>query len=148
MRADIDERERELQGLKETAQKLDAFVQGLTPEALAAFEETISQNALVRAAFDNKPDAGAETSRRFRGPVRPADVAAAVKSILQRERRPMRRGELVPELEKLGVQLAGRDKNKNLGTILWRHKNEFIQIDNLGYWLKDVPLDGVYTPQE
>ena len=60
----------------------------------------------------------------------------------------MKRGELVAELEMRGFPLAGTDKNKNLGTILWRHSRDFVHLEKFGYWLRDVPLEGVYSPEQ
>ncbi len=56
----------------------------------------------------------------------------------------MKRGELVKALEAKGVLLLGKDKNKNLGTILWRYSDTFEHINKLGYWVKgysytDIP---------
>jgi hypothetical protein len=139
MRAIIDERERALDNLKLVLNNLENLAATLSADELLAFEKSLNSHDSVKKVFEPK---------RQRGIVPPAEVAAAAKTVLLNARRPMRRGELVFELEKIGIPLAGKDKNKNIGTILWRHKNEFIQIDNLGYWLKGVPLEGIYTPQE
>ncbi|MCC3244838.1 hypothetical protein LG047_05820 [Methylocystis sp. WRRC1] len=77
----------------------------------------------------------------------PKEVADHARSALLDAKRPMKRGALVRELERRGVPLAGRDKNKNLGTILWRHADQFVSLPKLGYWVKDVPLEGVYSPE-
>lgn len=82
--------------------------------------------------------------QRKRGTLPPSNIAATVRTILLENRRPMKRGELVAELEKRQIQLAGKDRNKNLGTILWRHPNDFVHLEKLGYWLRDMPLKGVY----
>ncbi|ATQ68510.1 hypothetical protein CQW49_11935 [Methylosinus trichosporium OB3b] len=87
-------------------------------------------------------------SKRSRGVLPPEDVALAVKKILMDFGKPMKRGELVEELERRGIPLAGRDKNKNLGTIIWRHPQHFLTLSGLGYWVRGVPLEGVYTPEE
>jgi hypothetical protein len=78
----------------------------------------------------------------------PRQVAEAVKSLLLEKRKPMRRGELVQELRTRRVPLYGKDVNKNLGTIIWRHPHLFVALPELGYWLKDVPLEGVYDPEK
>lgn len=80
--------------------------------------------------------------------ISPAQVVSHVREALLAAGRPMKRGALVKELENRGVPLVGKDKNKNLGTILWRHPDQFVSLDGLGYWVKDVPLEGVYTPPE
>lgn len=80
--------------------------------------------------------------------LQPTKVVAHVRDVLLEARKPMKRGELVKALLARNVPLAGKDKNKNLGTILWRHPNQFVSLEGLGYWLKDVPLEGIYVPQE
>ena len=88
----------------------------------------------------------AKSNTRERGSIAPAEIAKIAREILLDNGRPMKRGELVDALARRNVPLAGKDKNKNLGTILWRHQTMFVALDNLGYWVKGVPLEGVYTP--
>lgn len=59
---------------------------------------------------------------------------------------PMTRGQIARELAARGTPLAGRNVNKNLGTILWRHQDTFVNLEGLGYWLAEVELPGIYTP--
>src|SRR3954447_7273819 len=62
--------------------------------------------------------------------------------VLLEHGRPMTRNELVGAIEARGFPLAGKNKSKNLGTILWRFRNRFDNIEGRGYWPKDVPLKG------
>jgi hypothetical protein len=78
----------------------------------------------------------------------PAEIIPHVREALLAAGRPMKRGELVKALSARSIQLAGKDKNKNLGTILWRHPDQFVSLDRLGYWVKGVPLPGVYEPSD
>jgi malonyl CoA-acyl carrier protein transacylase len=135
--------------IDEIDRALDVFekvVDQLGPGAKEVFEEIIKSkfsNAIIDDAI------GTITQpRRARGPISPEAIAKAVREILLTLKRPMKRGELVAELTARHVPITGGDKNKNLGTILWRHKNQFVHIEKLGYWLRDVPLEGVYTPDE
>ena len=68
-----------------------------------------------------------------------AETVEAVRKIIVKSGKPMRRGELVRELEKMGFDLPGADKNKVLGTNLWR-SGKFRAVEGLGYWPKDIPL--------
>jgi hypothetical protein len=86
--------------------------------------------------------------KRERGILSPDAIASEVRQLLLELKRPMTRGQIVQELEFRGIPLSGKDKNKNLGTILWRHKHQFVQLAKLGYWVRDVPLEGVYAPDE
>lgn len=76
----------------------------------------------------------------------PLDYAMQAKQILEEVGRPLRRGQLVKEFEKRAFLLPGKDRNKNLGTILWRHPALIVSIPKMGYWSKGVPLPGVYDP--
>lgn len=68
-----------------------------------------------------------------------AESIEAVRKIVLKAGKPMKRGELVSELEKMGYDLPGQDKNKVLGTNLWR-SGKFRSVPKKGYWPKDVPL--------
>lgn len=63
----------------------------------------------------------------------------AIRKMIISENRPMKRGELVKRLEKDGFVLPGADKNKVLGTNIWR-SGRFRAIEGRGYWPKDVSL--------
>lgn len=68
-----------------------------------------------------------------------AESVEVARKIIIKSARPMKRGELVRELEKMGFDLPGTDKNKVLGTNLWR-SGKFRAVERLGYWPKDIPL--------
>ena len=87
-------------------------------------------------------------SPRARNAIAPRDLALAAKDVLLAAGKPMKRGDIVQELSRRGIEIAGKDPNKNLGTILWRHQEMFVTVNALGYWVKDVPLPGVYEPTE
>lgn len=94
-------------------------------------------------------DAEESASRsRVRGVLRPSRIADEARNVLIEAKRPMKRGELVRALEEKGLPLVGKDKNKNLGTILWRNPETFFYIEGLGYWVKGAPLEGVYDPEK
>jgi hypothetical protein len=59
--------------------------------------------------------------------------------LIVRDGRPLKRGELVHQLEREGFPVEGRDKAKVLGTNLWR-SGKFEHIEGAGYWPRDLPL--------
>jgi hypothetical protein len=80
-----------------------------------------------------------------------AQHAATVKAALddairmiRDEGKPLTRGELVRRLEAAGHQLEGADKNKVLGTNMWR-SGRFINIKGVGYWPKGTPVPQAYA---
>ncbi|PWB83516.1 MAG: hypothetical protein C3F11_06190 [Methylocystaceae bacterium] len=117
-------------------------------DLLEKAKDVLGPDELVKFMEAIPPTPGVEASRkRPRGILPPEDVAAAVRATLLEVGRPMKRGELVAELMSRQIPLSGKDKNKNLGTIIWRHPQHFVSLEGLGYWVRDVPLPGVYTPE-
>lgn len=76
---------------------------------------------------------------RQRNKMKPHDIALLARDIIREAGRPMTRSELTEAIEARGVPLAGQDRVKNLGTILWRQKDLFVHIENKGYWPKGDP---------
>lgn len=68
-----------------------------------------------------------------------ARIIDAARKLILAANRPMKRGELVRALISQGFVLAGKDKNKVLGTNLWR-SGKFRTVGDEGYWPKDTPL--------
>ena len=52
----------------------------------------------------------------------------------------MTRGEIVKAFELRDFEIPAKDKSRYLGTIAWRHKGKFVNVNGLGYWLREVPL--------
>jgi len=78
---------------------------------------------------------------------RSADVQVllneATRIILQ-EGQPLSRSELLRRLEKSGHTIEGTDKNKVLGTNLWR-SGKFYNLKGAGYWPKVSPIPQSYV---
>ncbi|WP_126401342.1 hypothetical protein [Blastochloris tepida] len=77
--------------------------------------------------------------RRRRSGLTPTQIADLAREVLGERGIPMTRGELVTAIESRGVLLPGKDKSKNLGTILWRFSDRFRNIEGRGYWPTDLP---------
>lgn len=77
--------------------------------------------------------------RRRRSDLTPTQIADLAREALGEWGRPMTRGELVTAIESRGVVIPGKDKSKNLGTILWRFRDRFRNIEGRGYWPTDLP---------
>ncbi len=76
----------------------------------------------------------------------PKEIAEFAAQTLIEQGRPLKRGALVRMIEAKGVKVPGKDRNKNLGTIMWRHPELIVSLPRLGYWAKAVPIPGVYDP--
>jgi hypothetical protein len=70
---------------------------------------------------------------------RPADFADQMELVLTEVNRPLSRPEMVEELERRGVDIPSEDKPRYLGTILWRHRDRFRNLQNFGYWVRSIP---------
>ena len=71
----------------------------------------------------------------------PRVVADMAEKILRKHGRPLQRGDLVSRIEASGLPIHSKDKNRYLGTILWRHRSRFTNFPNLGYWIKGLEAD-------
>lgn len=61
--------------------------------------------------------------------------------------RPMTRSQIVASLEARGISVGGVDKQRNMGTIMWRFRDKFVNIPHQGYWPADTPCPAVdYFP--
>jgi len=120
--------------------------------AKEALPEEMLEDAIKSSSDDAEPMGEPTLFRskaapqRERGILSPLKIATAAREAILAAGRPLKRGQLVRELERREIPLAGKDKSKNLGTILWRHESMFVSIPKLGYWPKDVPLEGLYDP--
>jgi hypothetical protein len=70
-------------------------------------------------------------------------MAKEVRKMILERRVPMTRTDIVEALELKGIPVAGRDKSKAIGTIMWRMRDRFRNIEGLGYW----PIDLPYPPE-
>ncbi|EFL90224.1 hypothetical protein [Ahrensia sp. R2A130] len=73
--------------------------------------------------------------RRRNNPKRVADVAARV---IRGFGGPVQRGDLVEAIEATGLEIFSDDKPRYVGTILWRNKERFVNIEGRGYVTKDI----------
>jgi hypothetical protein len=71
---------------------------------------------------------------RQRNTKSPRELALLARDIIREAGRPMTRSELAEAIEARGIPLAGRDRIKNLGTILWRQSDLFTHVEDQGYW--------------
>lgn len=113
------------------------------------FIEIFNQLKTTNESVDNIGKFTSESKNKSKsGAVKPSELVNIVRKELEDIGRPMRRGELVECLTNKGITLAGSDKNKNLGTILWRAPDVFVQLKTFGYWLKDTPYPPAnYIPE-
>lgn len=95
----------------------------------------------------NSPPRDDSTGQFTRERGRPKEIARFIMAILEDKRRPMTRTQLVDELEARGHSIPAQDKARYVGTVLWRHDRAFINLPNMGYWLRAKALEAAnYAP--
>jgi reverse gyrase len=98
--------------------------------------ETYPQNSVNSLPVDNV-DNSVQAERT--GP-RPTEIADMMERMIREVGRPMTRGEIVKAFDMRDFEIPAKDKSRYLGTIAWRNKGKFINVNGLGYWLRNVPL--------
>jgi hypothetical protein len=78
------------------------------------------------------------SGRRDRMGSKPGELARLMERLIRETGRPMTRGEIVAAFERRDVEIPGKDKARYLGTIAWRHKGTFVNIEGRGYFLRDL----------
>lgn len=78
---------------------------------------------------------GLRVSRRRSG-ITPPELAGIVERLLREVGHPLTRGEILDVLSVRDVEIPAKDKSRYIGTIMWRHKAKFVNIEGRGYWLR------------
>ncbi|MCJ2082757.1 hypothetical protein [Methylobacterium sp. J-090] len=113
-------------------------------EYLRAYENLMRISANRGATpQDTAVETPSTPKRRERNIIAPARLAKLARDEIVSRGKPMTRGELVDAFDAAGIPLAGSDKAKNIGTIMWRFRDEFLNVPGQGYWPKDVPNDAI-----
>lgn len=101
------------------------------------YRRALTTPRLPDGSATEQPDLYGMPSTRTVHAARVADLMDAARVIILAAKRPLKRGEIVKRLTEQGYEIVGADKNKVLGTNLWR-SGRFLYIDGQGYWPNDV----------
>lgn len=94
-----------------------------------------------------KPVAAASDERR--ASVSGMDLVPHIRRLILDVGRPQSRGDVVKALLERGIHVGGQEPATNIGTVMWRAKEAFINLKPLGYWPRDVPYAPAgYEPHE
>ena len=127
--------------LREQLNEVDSWI-----EQLEGIHTKVQNFSPTIFDFSRQTEVAAKPRLRQRSLTSPSEIANRVERFLQEAGRPMTRSEIASKLTESGVLLVGVDVNKNVGTIMWRHRDRFVNLPKLGYWLAREPLPGVYEP--
>lgn len=134
-------RRRELQAELE---EIDGFLELWKRYAGTEPEQTLDQQS--GAPQETGPTNGT-TPKAPRTDLRIEEMAPIIREALLKHGRPMTRGKLVPALASKGVLIGGVKPARNMGTIMWRLRDLFTNIEGQGYWPKGEPCQVVgYVP--
>lgn len=137
-----DELKAEMKDLEEYLRAHDRVAQRLKAESITVAPGLVKAGTGRADAGDNAPASSGDKSDqdRVRSPGR-ALIARKARDLLVAHGEPMTRGELVKAFENAGITIGGEDQSRNMGTIMWRLKDRFINIEGYGYWPSDVPCE-------
>jgi hypothetical protein len=101
-------------------------------EQFLVLHERLFPQSGGRNVSGSPPDAsGARGPRKNE----PQEVADRAEALIKAHGRPVQRGDLVKMIEDSGLIIHSKDKNKYIGTVLWRQRHRFVNIEDEGYWL-------------
>lgn len=106
---------------------------GEVVESAAPHEQ--SEDPIKGDEVINRLMAASHISEKARG--RPADFASVIYDLIDRAGVPMSRATIIEKIERRGVKIPSIDKERYISTILWRHRDRFVNLQNYGYWIKD-----------
>lgn len=126
---------------------MDELLQKAIERREALRRELAAIENLIQALSEIEPPAPRPEQRelftpRAKRPRRAAAIAAMMdeaERLILEAGKPLTRGELLRQLEASGHAIEGSDKNKVLGTNLWRSRR-FHNLQGVGYWPKSTPI--------
>ena len=114
-------RKKELQAEME---EIDSFLRLWRKYAGTEGGQLVVMPPTVSAAVEGKAPSVRIGTRLSKG-----KLAPILRDVLVQAGRPMTRGELVKALDKRDIAIGGGDPRKNMGTIIWRLKDRFVNIE-------------------
>ncbi|MDF2119733.1 hypothetical protein PY365_29655 [Roseiarcaceae bacterium H3SJ34-1] len=136
----IENARKRLAEIRAEAAEIERFI-----EFYKRFEDEPDANQVEAAATPTGGNLSTETvvqvvdkSRRRSdrtGPT-PSEIAQVMERVIRDVGRPMTRGEIVEALERRDIEIQAQDKYRYVGTLAWRHKSIFINVEGRGYWLR------------
>lgn len=67
-----------------------------------------------------------------------SDISPLAREMMLARGKPMTRTDLVEEFVARKLPVGGVDPARNMGTIMWRLRDDFVNIEGHGYWPRDV----------
>jgi hypothetical protein len=140
--ADAQKIASEIAGLKRERDELEMFI--ATYRRLSG-EPVVRRSSGGPPAVPNRhgPPAVRQGAKRYDY----REIRDAARAVLREAKRPLSREPLLEALVKRGLLFGGKNKARNLGTMMWRMREEFVNIEGEGYWPKDLACPAIgYVP--
>lgn len=104
-----------------------------------SFSATIHAKSAIKADLTVKPaDDSAPIQEEPLEHVAGMALVPHIRSVILDIGRPLSRRSVVKALSDGGIQVGGQDPAQNVATIMWRAKDEFVNLKPHGYWPRDV----------
>jgi len=104
---------------------------GVSPTVLGGMD---TDAALHNESDREGGDAGGSPIAPPRTQLPREEMAPLIQRTLIEVGRPLVRSALLRELGKRGITIGGTVPTKNLGTLMWRLREHFVNIEGRGYW--------------
>jgi hypothetical protein len=69
------------------------------------------------------------------------EVGEFARKFMLEAKHPLTRGDLVQEFKARGIRVGGKDPERNMGTLMWRLRPVFVQLEGFGYWPRDMDYE-------
>ncbi len=125
----LAKKERLIRELDEVNNFLKLY-QRFMPKATAKVEQPASSGLFSDTPVDNSTDRVSV----------PQKFEPIIRRMLLFSGQPLSRSMLLKALSDNGTPIPGKDASKNLGTILWRLRERFVNIEGHGYWVVGVKM--------
>lgn len=130
----IENAKKRLAAIKEEAEEIERFL-----AMYDRFNGGTNADPFGAASGKEPTEAGSvDNSLRRRARIkgaRPDEVAFHMERVIRDRGEPMSRSEIVRALESRDILIPAIDKSRYVGTIAWRNKGTFKNIEGRGYWL-------------
>ncbi|SRR6266446_1262484 len=105
-----------------------------TPPKIEGGDASYPQDSMP---LDNPNSTGIRVTSQY---VRRKELTPILTTIILKNGRPMTRSEIATALAAEGYPIMAKDASKNIGTIMWRLRDQFVNIEGRGYWPRGVSL--------
>lgn len=136
----LENARKKLATLREEIAGVERFIEMYTIFSDEGVAKT-SERGHSEETYPQPPKPVNNSVKELRSGPTPRELADMTERLIRDVGRPMTRGEIVDALLMRDVEIPAQDKKRYVGTIVWRNKSRFQNIEGLGYWLRGEPLN-------